>query len=44
MTRRWQQTGLFKWYAIIFFLTIMLVAMGITLLLLNFSSDKFVAY
>lgn len=44
MTRRWQQTGLFKWYAIIFFLTIMLVAMGITLLLLDFSSDKFVAY
>lgn len=44
MAIRWRQTGLFRRYAIIFFLTILLVAMGITILLLDFSSDKFVAY
>ena len=44
MAIRWRQTGLFRRYAIIFFLTILLVAMGITILLLDFSSDKFVTY
>lgn len=44
MAIRWRQTGLFRRYVIIFFVTILLVAMGITILLLDFSSDKFVTY
>ena len=47
---RWQyvggETGLFRRYVIIFFVTVLfLVAMGITILLLDFSSDlNFVTY
>lgn len=38
------RAGLVKQYAVLFFVAIMVVAMGITMVLLNFSSEKFTSY